>query len=132
MRGRITHPAERLGGPEHRHRLHRFDDAGTARTPADLIGRAAVVVVDTYDEVVNGSGDMIAARADGVDVDSVVVTLNAVLSGATRIDPEQGIRIYKSTGSGLQDVVVAEMLLNRAGPRASAPYCPSGIVTTRK
>ena len=48
--------------------------------PAELIARAAVVVVDTYDEVVNGSGDMIAARAHGVDVDSIVVTLNAVLS----------------------------------------------------
>jgi alanine dehydrogenase len=100
--------------------------------PADLIGRAAVVVVDTYDEVVNGSGDMIAARADGVDVDSVVVTLNAVLSGATRIDPEQGIRIYKSTGSGLQDVVVAEMLLNRARAEGIGTVLPVGIVTTRK
>ena len=100
--------------------------------PADLIGRAAVVVVDAYDEVVNGSGDMIAARAEGVDVDAVVITLNAALSGQSPIDPEQGIRIYKSTGSGLQDIVVAEMLVDRARAEGIGTPLPVGIVTTRK
>ncbi|MFZ3415400.1 ornithine cyclodeaminase family protein [Arthrobacter sp. 3Tela_A] len=100
--------------------------------PADLIGRAAVIVVDTYDEVVNGSGDMIIARAEGIDTDSVVVTLNAALSGEAVIDPGRGIRIYKSTGSGLQDIVIAEMLVNRARAEGIGTVLPVGIVTTRK
>ena len=100
--------------------------------PAELIARAAVVIVDTRDEVVHGSGDMIAARAHGVDVDSLVVTLNDVLTGETKIDAEQGIRIYKSTGSGLQDIVVAEMLVDRARAEGIGTVLPVGIVTSRK
>jgi ornithine cyclodeaminase/alanine dehydrogenase len=91
-----------------------------------------VVVVDSRDEVVNDSGDMIAARVHGVDVDSIVVTLNAVLSGATEIDCAHGIRIYKSTGSGLQDIVVAEMLVDRARAEGIGTVLPVGIVTSRK
>jgi len=100
--------------------------------PAELIARATTVVVDTRDEVVHGSGDMIAARANGVDVDSLVVTLNAVLSGEIEIDVERGIRIYKSTGSGLQDIVVAEMLVDRARAEGVGTVLPVGIVTSRK
>ncbi len=100
--------------------------------PADLIGRASTVVVDTFDEVVHGSGDMLAAAAAGVDVSGVVVTLQAALSGAVDIDVERGIRIYKSTGSGLQDIVVAEMLVDRARADGRGTELPVGIVTTRK
>lgn len=100
--------------------------------PAELIAHAAVVVVDTRDEVIHGSGDMIAARKHGVDVDSLVVTLNAVLTGETKIDTERGIRIYKSTGSGLQDIVVAEMLVDRARAEGLGTVLPVGIVTSRK
>ncbi|RDV10008.1 ornithine cyclodeaminase family protein [Arthrobacter sp. RT-1] len=100
--------------------------------PAELMARAAAVVVDTREEVVHGSGDMIAARAHGVEVDSLVVTLNAVLTGETEIDVERGIRIYKSTGSGLQDIVVAEMLVVRARAEGIGTILPVGIVTSRK
>ena len=100
--------------------------------PAELIARAAAVVVDTREEVVLGSGDMIAARAHGVEVDSLVVTLNAVLTGQAEIDVERGIRIYKSTGSGLQDIVVAGMLVDRARAEGIGTVLPVGIVTSRK
>jgi ornithine cyclodeaminase/alanine dehydrogenase-like protein (mu-crystallin family) len=99
---------------------------------AELIRRAGVVVVDTVEEVVHGSGDMIAARADGVDVDGLVVPLSDLLGGQFVPDLEQGIRIYKSTGSGLQDVVVAEMLVDRARAEGRGTVLPVGIVTSRK
>jgi alanine dehydrogenase len=99
--------------------------------PAELIARADVVVVDTFDEVVNGSGDMRAARAAGVDVDSLAVTLDRALAGAA-IDVDRGVRIYKSTGSGLQDVVVAEQLVARARELGIGTELPVGIVTSRK
>ena len=38
--------------------------------PAELIARAALVVVDGVEEVLHGSGDMIAARAAGIDVEA--------------------------------------------------------------
>ncbi|WP_030437420.1 ornithine cyclodeaminase family protein [Actinoplanes subtropicus] len=100
--------------------------------PADLIARAGVVVADGVDEVVHGSGDMIAARAAGIDVDRLTVSLNSVLLGDITVDVDRGIRIYKSTGCGLQDIVVAEALVNLARERGVGIQLPAGIVTTRK
>ncbi|WP_188547372.1 ornithine cyclodeaminase family protein [Rhodococcoides trifolii] len=98
----------------------------------ELIRRASIVVVDTVEEVVHGSGDMLHARADGVDVDSLVVPLSDVLCTQVEPDLHRGIRIYKSTGSGLQDVVVAEMLVDRARAEGRGTVLPVGIVTSRK
>lgn len=100
--------------------------------PADLLARATLVVADAPEEVVHGSGDLIAARADGVDVDALVVPLSAVLRGDVPVDLESGIRVYKSTGSGLQDIVVAEMLYDRARAEGYGYALPVGIVTTKK
>lgn len=100
--------------------------------PVELLARASLIVADGLDEVVNGSGDMIAARAAGVDVDSITVSLNEVLTGERDVDREHGIRIYKSTGSGLQDIVVAEALVERARQRGIGTRLPVGIVSTRK
>lgn len=105
---------------------------GQRELPTDLIARASVIVADGVDEVVNGSGDMLAARAQGVDVDALTASLNAVLLGERPIDRHSGLRIYKSTGSGLQDIVVAESLVNLARERGIGTEMPIGIVTTRK
>lgn len=100
--------------------------------PVELIDRASTIVVDTYDEVVHGSGDMIAARSAGVETESKVITLSAALRGEAPIDTEHGVRLYKSTGSGLQDIVVADMLVRRARATGLGTELPVGIVTTRK
>ncbi|MBW9120480.1 ornithine cyclodeaminase family protein [Microbacterium trichothecenolyticum] len=100
--------------------------------PAELIARAAVIVADGVDEVVRGSGDLIAARAAGIDVDALTVSLNEVLLGERSVDRGRGIRVYKSTGSGLQDIVVAEALVDLARERGVGTFLPVGIVTTRK
>ena len=75
---------------------------------------------------------MIAARAAGIDVESVTASLNSVLLGERTVDLERGIRIYKSTGGGLQDIVVAEALVDLARVRGIGTELPVGIVTTRK
>lgn len=100
--------------------------------PVELLERAATIVVDTFDEVVNGSGDMLAAAEAGVPVEHKTITLNAVLTEAQRVDPERGIRIYKSTGSGLQDIAVAETLFERAHRAGMGTRLPVGIATSRK
>lgn len=100
--------------------------------PAQLIGRASVVVADGVDEVVHGSGDMLAARAAGIDVDGITTSLSTVLRGERPVDRDRGIRIYKSTGSGLQDIVVAEALVDLARERGIGTVLPVNIVTTSK
>jgi ornithine cyclodeaminase/alanine dehydrogenase len=55
-----------------------------------------------------------------------------VLLGERSVDLERGIRIYKSTGAGLQDIVVAEALVDLARERGIGTELPVGIVTTRK
>ena len=96
-----------------------------------LIGRAALVVADALAEVLHDSGDMIAARAAGYDPDSVTVSLHDLLGGRVH-RPEQGIAIYKSTGSGFQDVVLAELLYDRAVEHGLGTRLPVGILTIRK
>ncbi|QGU08776.1 alanine dehydrogenase (plasmid) [Corynebacterium occultum] len=105
---------------------------GQRELPVELLEQASTIVVDTYDEVVHGSGDMLAAQAQGIDLTPKVTTLSAALRGEAVIDKNRGIRIYKSTGSGLQDIAVAEMLVNRARAAELGTKLPVNIITTRK
>lgn len=98
---------------------------------SDLIGRAALIVADALEEVLHDSGDMIVAREQGIDVDATTVSLHGLLGGiATR--PAHGIAIYKSTGSGFQDIVLAELLYDRAVAQGLGTPLPAGILTIRK
>lgn len=105
---------------------------GQRELPTELIARAELVVADGVNEVVNGSGDMIAARGAGIDVDGITASLNEVLLGERGINRDHGVRIYKSTGSGLQDIVVAESLVDLARERGIGTELPIGIVTAQK
>lgn len=96
-----------------------------------LVGRAGIIVADALTEVLHDSGDMIAARAAGFDVDAVTVSLHGLLAGeVTR--SAGGIAIYKSTGSGFQDIVLATQLYERAVERGLGTALPVGILTIRK
>ena len=96
-----------------------------------LIGRAAFVVADAREEVLHDSGDMIVAREAGFDPDAITVSLHDLLGGrASR--PSEGIAIYKSTGSGFQDIVLAELLYGRALEQGMGTPLPVGILTIRK
>nr|WP_274636191.1 hypothetical protein [Microbacterium bovistercoris] len=96
-----------------------------------LIGRAGFVVADALAEVLHDSGDMIAAREAGFDPDAVTVSLHDLLGGRA-VRPERGIAIYKSTGSGFQDIVLAELLYDRAVEQGLGTPLPVGILTIRK
>ena len=96
-----------------------------------LIGRAGFIVADALAEVLHDSGDMIVAREAGFDPDAVTISLHDLLGGrATR--PPQGIAIYKSTGSGFQDIVLAELLYDLAVEQGRGTPLPVGILTIRK
>jgi alanine dehydrogenase len=96
-----------------------------------LIGRAELVVADALAEALHDSGDMIAARAGGYDPDALTVSLHDLLGGRAR-RPGRGIAIYKSTGSGFQDLVLAELLYDRAVQQGLGTPLPVGILTIRK
>jgi alanine dehydrogenase len=97
----------------------------------ELVGRASFIVADALAEVLHDSGDMIAARAAGFDPDGATVSLHALLAGEAR-RPAEGIAIYKSTGSGFQDIVLAEQLYHRAVATGRGTPMPVGILTIRK
>ncbi|GAA5026832.1 ornithine cyclodeaminase family protein [Microbacterium fluvii] len=103
--------------------------AQTELEPA-LLGRASLVVADALAEVLHDSGDMIAARAAGFDSDAVTISLHELLGG--RAPRPEGIAIYKSTGSGFQDIVLATQLYERAVAQGVGTPLPVGILTIRK
>jgi len=80
-----------------------------------VVERSDLIVCDALDEVLEETGDMIAARGAGIVVSHKVFGLTDVMRGA--VDEQiktAGIRMYKSVGGGLQDIVVAELILTKA------------------
>ncbi|TGN98687.1 MULTISPECIES: ornithine cyclodeaminase family protein [unclassified Burkholderia] len=80
-----------------------------------VVQRSDLIVCDVPDEVLHDTGDMIAARAAGIAVERVAVSLADVMSGACaeRLEASRN-RLFKSVGSGLQDIVVAGLVLDLA------------------
>jgi ornithine cyclodeaminase/alanine dehydrogenase len=81
----------------------------------ETIGRADVVVADMVEEVLHDTGDLIAARAAGIDISDRIRSLADVVAGRRdgRTDPRQ-IVLYKSVGSAVQDLAVAAMCVEAA------------------
>ena len=79
------------------------------------IERASLIVADMVEEVIDDTGDMIAARRAGVDFEGKVISLSDLVAGA---EPgrktDSDIALYKSVGGALQDIAVATMCLGRA------------------
>ena len=80
-----------------------------------VVQRSDLIVCDVLDEVLHDTGDMIAARAAGIEVERVAVSLADVMSGACAEQlATSRNRLFKSVGSGLQDIVVAGLVLDLA------------------
>ena len=97
---------------------------------SSVISRAGLIVCDNVEEVLEESGDMLAARQEGVEPDAKCISLNALMSGNAE-RPMGGIVMYKSVGSGLQDVVVAGMILDLARSSGLATPLPIRFETKR-
>ena len=81
----------------------------------ETVRRADVIVADVPEEVAHETGDMIAAREAGVSFDAKMVSLaDLVQERATVQQRRDNNVLFKSVGSGLQDVAVAEMCYARA------------------
>lgn len=80
-----------------------------------VIERAALIVADMRAEVAHDTGDMLAATAAGVDFEPKLVALADVIGGRQALRARAAdIVVYKSVGSALQDIVIAEMFLDLA------------------
>jgi ornithine cyclodeaminase/alanine dehydrogenase len=99
----------------------------------DVIERAQLIVADVPEEVAHDSGDMLAATRTGIEFADKLVSLANVIGGrrVARTRPSDVV-LYKSVGSALQDVVLAEMLLERARARGIGTPLPVSIVPVGK
>lgn len=97
------------------------------------MARAARIVSDMPEEVLHDTGDGLAAQAAGIDLAAKTVSLAQLASGQVpaRESADQ-ILLYKSVGSALQDVVIAEMLLRRARAAGRCSVLASTILTIDK
>lgn len=82
---------------------------------AAVLARADLVVADVVDEVLDDSGDLIAARHAGIEVRPRTIALADLVGGRHpgRTEPDQ-LLLYKSVGSAVQDLAVAAMCARRA------------------
>lgn len=94
------------------------------------VARADLIVADMVGEVAHDTGDMIAARSEGVAFADKLVSLAEVVGGRHpgRGDARQ-IMLYKSVGGAIQDLAVAGMCAARArrlgiGSTIPAPIRP--------
>jgi ornithine cyclodeaminase/alanine dehydrogenase len=80
-----------------------------------VVERCDLIVCDALAEVVEETGDMIAARKAGIALDGKVFSLGDLMRGACdeRLKSAR-TPMFKSVGGGLQDIVVAELILTKA------------------
>jgi ornithine cyclodeaminase/alanine dehydrogenase-like protein (mu-crystallin family) len=99
----------------------------------DVIERAHLIVADMPEEVAHDSGDMLEAKRASVKFMHKLVSLSEIV-GERRVARESAgdIVLYKSVGSALQDVVIAEMLFARARARGIGTVLPASIVPVAK
>jgi ornithine cyclodeaminase/alanine dehydrogenase len=88
----------------------------------EVVARCDLIVCDMVEEVIEETGDMIAAKKAGVAMHDKTVSLNAVLSGPAggRVAGAK-LPMFKSVGAAIQDVVVAELALTKAIAQAWPP-----------
>lgn len=92
--------------------------------------RADLIICDTLEEVLEETGDMIAAHQAGINVRDKAFSLHALMSGeiAEKVAAARQ-PMFKSVGGGLQDIVVAEMILTRAIEAGLAQPLPMSFET---
>jgi ornithine cyclodeaminase/alanine dehydrogenase len=94
----------------------------------EVIRRADVIVADVPDEVAHETGDMVAAREAGVTFADKIVSLADLVQGRARVRrTADNLIMFKSVGSGLQDIAVSEMCYARATAAGVGTILPMEI-----
>lgn len=92
---------------------------------ASVVDACDLIVCDMPEEVIEETGDMIAAKAAGIAFEHKVASLNDLMLGrlAERVKAAR-IPMFKSIGAGLQDIVIAELAFERAVERGLGTTLP--------
>jgi alanine dehydrogenase len=98
-----------------------------------VIDRAAFMVSDMVEEVLDDTGDLIAACAAGIDATAKTCSLADLVSGRHpgRTADDQ-IALYKSVGSAVQDLAVASMCARAAQELGLGFPMPVSILPVQK
>lgn len=97
------------------------------------MARATRIVADMPEEVLHETGDALYAQRAGIDLAAKTVSLADVAAGRVLgRQHDEDIVIYKSVGSALQDVVIAEMLFDRAREKGLGTAMPVTIAAVAK
>ncbi len=96
-----------------------------------VLERARLIVADEPAELLEQSGDCIAATRAGIELADKTHSLAQLIQGSilAPID-HSAVNVFKSVGSALQDVAVAGLVLQRA--RSSGSATPLDITLTPK
>ena len=79
-----------------------------------VVAQSDLIVCDMVHEVMSETGDMIAAAQAGIDFASRCHPLSALMRGElAALLPGARHPMFKSVGGGMQDVVVAGLVLDR-------------------
>lgn len=80
-----------------------------------VIERSDLIICDMLEEVLDETGDMLAAKAAGLEIRNKTFSLADLMTGVCKEQLKNSKSpMYKSVGGGLQDVVIAELLLTKA------------------
>jgi len=80
-----------------------------------VVARSEIIVCDMLEEVLEETGDMIAAHKAGLAFRDKAFSLTDLMTGALEARlANTKARMFKSVGGGLQDIVVAELILTKA------------------
>ena len=97
-----------------------------------VVERSDLIVCDMVEEVLEQTGDMIAAREAGIAFKHKAFSLSDLIAGTLdgRIAAAR-TRMFKSVGGGMQDIVVAEQILTAALAAGLATPLPINFDTKR-
>ena len=100
---------------------------------ADTIAAAHLIVADMPHEVADETGDMLAAKAAGINFSDRLIGLGELLSGVRpgRTSDDQ-ILLYKSVGGAIQDIAIASLCFRRAQVMGLGTPMPATIVPVKK
>jgi ornithine cyclodeaminase/alanine dehydrogenase len=97
---------------------------------SSVVEACDLIVCDVVDEVVAETGDMLAAVRDGIEFKRKIISLNHLLCrSAVRDAAKPSLPLFKSVGSALQDLAVAELVFNKACTQGLATPLPMTFTT---
>jgi len=98
----------------------------------ETIARCDLIVADEPEEVARQTGDFIAARRAGIAFDGKLAALSELVMGKLKDRlAASRLTMFKSVGAGIQDIAVAEFVLDRALAMRLATELPLELAIKR-